>query len=154
MNDRPADQEMPAAPETAGVPAVAPHHPFAPPRRSRLSCVAFRLFILLLVAGLIYFVAEEWDWWVGSAALQSTDDAYLHADLTPLAAKVPGYVRDIPVRDFQKVKAGDLLVQIDEDDYRAELEQAEANVADAQAAIQTIDQQRLLQAAVIDEAQA
>ena len=91
---------------------------------------------------------------MASAVLQTTDDADLHADLTPLAAKVPGYVREIPVRDFQKVKAGDLLAQIEDDDYRATLEQAEANVADAEAAIQTIDDQRLLQTAVISEAEA
>jgi membrane fusion protein (multidrug efflux system) len=137
MTDRPAE----------------PHHPFAPARPAHWVGVAFRLFVLLLVAGLIAFVANEWDWWVGSAVLQTTDDAYLHADLTPLAAKVPGYVVDIPVRDFQKVKAGDLLVQIEDDDYRAELRQAESNVADAEAAIQTIDDQRRLQAAVIDEAE-
>src|SRR5580704_828934 len=152
MNDRPANLEKPVAPEAAAVPAGAPQHPFAPPRRSRLSGVVFRLFVLLLVAGLILVVAEEWDWWVGSAVLQSTDDAYLHADLTPLAAKVPGYLREIPVQDYQKVKAGELLVQIEDDDYRADLDQAEANVADARAAIQTIDDQRQLQAAVINEA--
>ena len=152
MDDRVS--EKPPAIETGGAAADAPHHPFAPVRTSRWVGVAFRLFVLVLVGGLIAVVANEWDWWVGSAVLQTTDDAYLQADLTPLAAKVPGYVRDIPVRDFQKVKAGDLLVQIDDDDYRAELEQAEANVADAQAAIETIDQQRLLQAAVIDQAEA
>jgi membrane fusion protein, multidrug efflux system len=154
MDDRPAELERPPATEPGDAPATAPHHPFAPARPSRWVGVVFRLFVLVLIGGLIAFVANEWDWWVGSAVLQTTDDAYLHADLTPLAAKVPGYVREIPVRDFQKVKAGDLLVQIDDDDYRAELEQAEANVADAQAAIQTIDQQRLLQAAVIKEAEA
>ena len=111
MNDRPAEQERPLAAETAGAAANAPHHPFAPARTSRWVGVAFRLFVLVLVAGLIAFVADEWDWWVGSAVLQTTDDAYLHADLTPLAAKVPGYARDILVRDFQKVKAGDLLVK-------------------------------------------
>jgi membrane fusion protein (multidrug efflux system) len=98
MNDRPAEQEKPAA-ETGGAAANAPHHPFAPARTSRWVGVAFRLFVLVLVAGLIEFVANEWDWWVGSAVLQTTDDAYLHADLTPLAAKVPGYVRDIPDRE-------------------------------------------------------
>src|SRR5271165_6199067 len=103
---------------------------------------------------LIAFVANEWDWWVGSAVLQTTDDAYLHADLTPLAAKVPGYVRQVPVRDFQKVKAGDLLVEIVDDDYRAELEQAEANVAASEAAIEGIEQQKLLQAALIQQAEA
>ena len=75
---------------------------------------------------------------------QSTDDAYLQADLTPLAAKVPGYVRRVPVQDFERVKAGDLLVEIVDDDYRAQLDKAQANVTAAKAAIQNIEQQKLL----------
>jgi membrane fusion protein (multidrug efflux system) len=113
-----------------------------------------RLFILLLAGGLVVVVAREWDWWVGSAVRQSTDDAYLQADLTPLAAKVPGYVRQVPVQDFQKVRAGDLLVEIVDDDYRAQLDQAQANVAAAEAAIANIDQQKLLQGTVVKEAEA
>jgi hypothetical protein len=42
-------------------------------------------------------LGNEWDWWVGSAVPQTTDDAYLHADLTSLSAKVPGYVRRVNV---------------------------------------------------------
>jgi membrane fusion protein (multidrug efflux system) len=152
MNDRPAEQQKPDA--TTSAAASVPQRPFAPARPSRWLGVAFRLFVLVLVGGLIAFVANEWDWWVGSAVLQTTDDAYLHADLTPLAAKVPGYVRDIPVRDFQKVKAGDLLVEIVDDDYRAALEQAEANVAASEAAIQGIEQQKVLQAALIEQPEA
>jgi membrane fusion protein, multidrug efflux system len=113
-----------------------------------------RLFILLLVGGLVVMVAREWDWWVGSAVEQSTDDAYLQADMTPLAAKVPGYVRQVPVQDFQKVKTGDLLVEIVDDDYRAQLEQAQANVAAAQAAIENIEQQKLLQGTLVKQAEA
>jgi membrane fusion protein (multidrug efflux system) len=107
-----------------------------------------------MVGGLIVFVAREWDWWVGSAVKQTTDDAYLQADLTPLAAKVAGYVRRVPVKDFQRVKAGDLLVEIVDDDYRAQLAQAEGNFAAAQATIDTVDQQKLLQKAVIEQAEA
>src|SRR5271165_6051410 len=154
MDDRVADQPKPPASETDRAATDAPRHPFAPPRPPRWLGVAFRLLILVLVGGLIAFVANEWDWWVGSAVLQTTDDAYLHADLTPLAAKVPGYVRQAPVRDFQKVKTGDLLVEIVDDDYRAELEQAEANVAASEAAIEGIEQQKLLQAALIQQAEA
>ena len=51
-----------------------------------------RLFILILAGALIVLVAREWDWWVGSAVRQTTDDAYLQADITALAAKSPGYV--------------------------------------------------------------
>jgi membrane fusion protein, multidrug efflux system len=124
------------------------------PRRSRWLGTGVRLFILLLVGGLVAVVAYDWDWWVGSAREQSTDDAYLQADLTPLAAQVPGYVRQVPVQDFQRVKAGDLLVQIVDDDYRAALDEAQANVTAAKAAIQNIEQQKILQDALIKQAEA
>jgi membrane fusion protein, multidrug efflux system len=64
---------------------------------------------------------------------QITDDAYLQADLTPLAAKSPGHVRNVPVRDFQRVSAGDLLVEIVDDDYRAQLDRVQSSVDAAQA---------------------
>jgi membrane fusion protein (multidrug efflux system) len=113
-----------------------------------------RIFILLMVGGLVLVVAREWDGWVSSAVEQSTDDAYLQADLTPLAAKVSGYVRQVPVDDFQRVRTGDLLVEIEDDDYRAQLEQAQANVAAAEAAIDNIAQQKLLQQALVKQAEA
>src|SRR5580692_458948 len=115
---------------------------------------AIRLFILVLVGVLVVFVARDWNWWQGSAARQVTDDAYLQADLTPLAAKSPGYVRSVMVRDFQRVKAGDLLVEIVDDDYRAALDQAEASVDAASAAIENIERQKLLQQALIKQAEA
>ena len=152
MNDHPAATEIPLA-RTVDAAATTPR-PQAPPRTSRWLGTVIRFFILLLVGGLIVVVAQEWDWWVGSAVMQTTDDAYLHADLTPLAAKVAGYVRRVPVQDFQRVKAGDLLVQIVDDDYRAQLAQAEGNVAAAQATIETIEQQKLLQRAIIEQAEA
>jgi len=153
MNDDPRSPEQsPAAASSATV--GAPPRPAASPRRLSMLGAGIRLFILFLVGGLVVFVAHEWDWWVGSAVRQETDDAYLQADLTPLAAKVPGYVRQVPVQDFQRVKAGDLLVEIVDDDYRAQLEQADANVAAAKAAIQSIEQQKILQDAMVKQAEA
>jgi membrane fusion protein, multidrug efflux system len=113
-----------------------------------------RILILFLAVVLAIVVARDWDLWVGSAILQRTDDAYLQADLTPLAAKSPGYVRAVPVQDFQKVKAGDLLVEIVDDDYRAQVDQAQANVDAARAAISNIQQQKGLQQVLIKEAEA
>ncbi len=152
MNDQLTAREPPVAREADT--AIVP-----PPRQVPRHSVAWggigiRLFILLLACGLVAFVATQWDWWVGSARWQTTDDAYLTADLTPLAAKVPGYVRRVVVQDFQRVKAGDLLVEIVDDDYRAEVEQAEGNVAAALATIETIEQQELAQDAAIAEAEA
>ena len=157
MDDRVADQEKPRhgePDESAPAADAAPRHPFAPARTPSWLGVVFRLFVLFLVGTLIAFVAIQWDWWVGSAAVQSTDDAYLHADLTPLAAKVPGYVRQVAVGDYQKVKAGDLLVEIVDDDYRAEFDQAAANVTASEAAIQSIEQQKVLQEALVQQAEA
>src|SRR5580698_10324220 len=115
---------------------------------------AIRVFVLILIVVLVGFVARDWNVWQGSATHQVTDDAYLEADLTPLAAKSPGYVRSVSVRDFQRVKAGDLLVEIVDDDYRAALDQAEASVDAASAAIENIERQKLLQQALIKQAEA
>src|SRR4051812_8083793 len=113
-----------------------------------------RFFVVLLAASLVLFVARKWDWWTAWSVHQTTDDAYLQADLTPLAAKSPGYVRRVLVQDFQKVRAGELLVEIVDDDYRAQLDQTQANVISAQSAIENIEQQKLLQQALIKQAQA
>src|SRR5258708_16838655 len=152
MTDQPAGPEKPLA--RAADAASTPRPPIASPRAFPWLGTGIRLFILLLVGGLVVVVAREWDWWVGSAVRQATDGAYLQADLTPLAAKGPGYGPPVPVQDFQKVKAGDLLVGIVDDDYRAQLDQAQANVATAQAAIENIEQQKLLQQAMIKQAEA
>jgi membrane fusion protein (multidrug efflux system) len=112
-----------------------------------------RVLILVLIGALVLVVAREWNGWVGSATLQSTDDAYLQADTTPLAAKVPGYVKRVPVQDFQRVRGGDVLVEIVDDDYRAQLDQAQANVAAAGAAIDNIEQQKRLQETLIKQAE-
>jgi membrane fusion protein (multidrug efflux system) len=115
---------------------------------------ATRLFVVFLIGVLVIFVARDWDWWQGSAARQVTNDAYLQADLTPLAAKSPGYVRTVLVGDFQRVKAGDVLVEIVDDDYRATLDQAEASADAASAAIENIERQKLLQQALVKQAEA
>jgi membrane fusion protein (multidrug efflux system) len=112
------------------------------------------LYIVLLVAALIAVVAHEWNWWTGYATLQKTDDAYLQSNTTPLAAKVPGYIRRVLVQDYQTVKAGDALVELVDDDYRAQLAQADASVAAAEAALATIGQQRILQQSLVEQAQA
>src|SRR5262249_49383596 len=126
----------------------------APRPRFPWLAVGVRVVVFLLIGALVVVLIREWDLGVGSSVKQSTDDAYLQSDLTPLAAKVSGYIRDVPVRDFQRVKAGDLLVQIVDSDYRAQLDQATANVAAAEAAIENIEQQKIAQDQVIKQAEA
>jgi len=85
--------------------------------------------------------------------VQETDDAYLHADLTPLSTKVAGLVASVTVSDYQAVKAGDLLVTLRDDDFMAQVHQAEASVAAADAAVVNNQKQRQLQDARIVEAE-
>jgi len=84
--------------------------------------------ILLMAAGIVFLVSGNWNTWASDRASQETDDAYVRADLTPLSTKVAGLVATVAVSDYQAVKSGDLLVQLEGDDFRAQVEQAEAAV--------------------------
>jgi membrane fusion protein (multidrug efflux system) len=110
------------------------------------------IFVLLLAGAVAYTLAHNWNGWEGGRAEQVTDDAYVRGDLTPLSTKVAGIVRNVKVADYQKVQAGDLLVELQDDDYRALLAQAQAAVQAAHAALQNNQKQRALQDARIDHA--
>jgi membrane fusion protein, multidrug efflux system len=113
-----------------------------------------RLLAALLAGCLVALVMVNWNRWVGGRAAQWTDDATAVADLTPLSAQVAGHISAVLVSDFQNVKAGDLLAQIDAAPFRAQVDQAQANVAAANAAIANLQAQERLQAANIAAAQA
>ena len=114
----------------------------------------WRVLVFIVAIGIIIVVFTRWNRWEGSAGWQLTNDAYLTADLTPIAAKVGGYLRDLPVEDFQRVHAGQVIAQIVEDDYRAAVAQAEAGIASASAQAETLKAQRELQLATIAAARA
>jgi membrane fusion protein (multidrug efflux system) len=114
--------------------------------------VAWRALVLVIALAIILVVTTRWNRWVGAEGWQSTDDAYLQADLTPISAKVAGYVRHVPTQDFERVRAGQLIAQIVDDDYRATVEQAEANVAAAAAQIESLKAEQALQEANIEAA--
>ncbi|HET6977388.1 MAG TPA: HlyD family secretion protein [Pyrinomonadaceae bacterium] len=111
-------------------------------------------FLVLALAAVILFgVSGGWNRWVGSGS-QKTDDAILRADITPLSTRVSGTVVQVAVADYQRVKAGDLLVQLKDDDFKAQVAQAEAGVAAAQAALENNAKQKDLQSSRIVQAQA
>jgi membrane fusion protein (multidrug efflux system) len=112
------------------------------------------VLVLLLAAALLLVITTNWNAWVGSRGSQKTDDAYLRADITPLSTRVSGTVTQVAVEDYQKVRAGDLLVQIKDDDYRAQVEQSEAAVQAANAALENNSKQKALQESRIAQAQA
>jgi membrane fusion protein (multidrug efflux system) len=117
----------------------------------RLAIPAFAVFAALVF---IAVATLRWDAWVGGAAVQTTNDAYVRAETTRLASRVAGEVRTVAVKDFQRVKAGDLLIGIDPADYEAQVAQAEAGVAGAKAALDNLDNQVELQYATIAQAEA
>ena len=121
---------------------------------ARLRAFLPSLLAALLAVALVVGITTNWDRWTGAAGPQWTDDAYLQSDLTPLSAQVSGRIVSVAVQDFAQVKAGDLLVQIDDLPYRAQLQQAEANVGAARAALGNLSAQELLQQANIAAAQA
>ena len=114
----------------------------------------WRAIVFLLALGVLILVTTRWNRWESNARRQSTDDAYLQADLTPVAAKVSGYVRSMPVQDFERVRAGQLLVQIVDDDYKATVDQLSASVRAAAATVEALKAQRSLQGANVEAAKA
>jgi len=130
----------------------------APPASTPATQTWRRLAIpLLAVAAAVVFVivaTTRWDGWIGGMAVQSTNDAYVRAETSRLSSRVAGAVQAVPVKDFQHVKAGDLLVQIDRADYEAQVAQAQANVVAAQAALDNLSNQVELQYATIAQAEA
>src|SRR5271166_4303017 len=94
------------------------------------------ILIVLLAVAVVVTVTRNWNAWEGGKVDQVTDDAYVRGDLTPLSTKVAGIVRDVRVSDYQQVNRGDLLVELQDDDYQAQVAQANAAVEAARAAIE------------------
>jgi membrane fusion protein (multidrug efflux system) len=142
MSDEPPPPAPPADP------------PAAPPHRLAWLFPLLRVVFVIAAVLLAWYVAANWNRWTGSARYETTDDAAIAGDVTPLAAKVSGYVASVPVGDFQTVRKGDLVVEIDPADYRAQLAQAQANLAAAQASLANLANQKDVQRALIRQAEA
>jgi membrane fusion protein, multidrug efflux system len=83
---------------------------------------------LVLVAALVFSVKE----YVFLQSHAETDDAQVDGDISPVIARVPGYVNEIRFQDNQYVHAGDTLVILDDRDYKIKLDQAVAAQTAAQ----------------------
>ncbi|HTI86661.1 MAG TPA: HlyD family secretion protein [Alphaproteobacteria bacterium] len=123
----------------------------------RIRAKATRKNIVVAGAALMIGIAAAWaavDWWAVGRFIESTDDAYVGGDITVIAPKVPGFIAEVAVSDNQSVRAGDLLVKLDDRDYRAALAKADAAVAGQRAALAHLGATRRLDEARIAEAQA
>ena len=103
------------------------------------------LLVVALGLAVLITITRNWNTWEGGKVEQVTDDAYVRGDLTPLSTKVPGIVRAVHVEDFQRVHKGNLIIELQDEDYQAQVDQASAGVAAGRAAIENNRRQRELQ---------
>jgi membrane fusion protein (multidrug efflux system) len=93
-------------------------------------------------------------WWTVGRFIESTDDAYVGGEVTVIAPKVSGLIAQVLVTDNQTVRAGELLVKIDDRDYRAALDKATGAVEAQRATLANLDATGRLQEAMIAQAEA
>ena len=142
------ETESPATkePPNAQPPATPPASP------SRWQKYLTPVLVVLLALAVLVAVTRNWNSWEGGHLEQVTDDAYVRGDLTPLSTKVAGIVQTVAVSDYQQVHKGDLIVALEDNDYQAQVAQANAAVEAARAAIENNLRQRQLEDARIDKA--
>ena len=155
-----------AAASSAGVPAMAPspgvpapHNAGAPmgkpaPQPRRAGRVRRFVMPVLILAALGYGGKIGYDWFVEGRFLVSTDDAYVGANTSIIAAKALGHLTAVPVVDNQVVHQGDLLTSIDDGDYRNAVDTVKARLATQDATIARFGRQIEAQGAAISQAEA
>ncbi|EGT0667668.1 HlyD family secretion protein [Citrobacter sp. RHB20-C16] len=111
-----------------------------------LGCIAVITFVFL--------ATTQWSEWTSSHRIQTTQNAYVKADYAVLSARVSGYIKNLPVGDYEKVHAGDLIAQIDDSEYGFAVAAAQAALAKAQANLDNLDGEIAQQRARIKASQA
>jgi membrane fusion protein (multidrug efflux system) len=124
------------------------------PNKNRKPLFKQAALVALAAIATIGIAKFGYDWWTVGRFTQTTDDAYVGGDVTVIAPKVAGFISQLAVTDNQQVHAGDLLLKLDDRDYRAALAKAEASVALQKAALVNLDATRNLQDAIVAQAQA
>jgi membrane fusion protein (multidrug efflux system) len=144
-NQRPVSE--PAAPQSAVASEPAPESG-APRQRNRLRHLAAGVAMLAvgLAAG-TYYLEDV-------APYESTDDAFIEAHVTPVAPQVAGRVAQLVVQDNQEVKAGDVLVQIDPNDFQTKLDQERANLAASRSRLRQANAQFTVDQAKVEQEKA
>ncbi|MGQ9366367.1 HlyD family secretion protein [Azospirillum sp. ST 5-10] len=109
------------------------------------------IVVVLLLAGAGW---AGWSWWTDGRFLESTDNAYVEADITVVSPRIDGYVAAVAVEENQPVARGDVLLRLDDRDFRAKVDQARASAESVRASIATIDSRLALERALIAQAEA
>jgi membrane fusion protein, multidrug efflux system len=141
----------------ADAPTLTPMHRVSAATRLRVSMERLRRRFLLWVGApvaVVLIACGGTYYWTSARFVVSTDDAYVQADSTTVAARVSGYVSAVTIEDHQSVTAGQVLAQIDARDFRAALDQARADVRADQAAVEDLEAQIAEQSTLIARAHA
>ena len=85
------------------------------------------LIIVLLVGG--YFLYQKINF---SLTHETTDNAQIEAQITPVLPRVSGYVKNITVKDYDSVKTGDLVVELDDAELQSQLDEMDADYRQSQ----------------------
>ncbi len=93
-------------------------------------------------------------WWDNSSHYKSTDDAFIAARQIAIAPQVTGYVTSVPVTDNQHVEAGAVIARLDDRDYQAALDQADAQMTAAKAGVANVQAEIDVQTAQIQSSKA
>jgi len=102
------------------------------------------------MAGVVWLANHD----ESAASVQKTDDAYVKADATAVSPRVSGTIVDVAVAENQAVHAGDLLFTLDDRDYRVALDNAKAQVANAEANVAILKAQITRQESLLKQAHA
>ncbi|WP_300633593.1 HlyD family secretion protein [Pseudomonas sp.] len=127
------------------------------PRSLRVRILSSLGFAAVAIVGVL-IVLYAWQLPPFSSAVETTENALVRGQVTIIGPQLSGYVFEVPVQDFQYVKAGDLLVRLDDRIYKQRLDQALAQLAVQKASLANVVQQRnsaeatikLRQAALVD----
>ena len=89
--------------------------------------------IIFLICGIFYSIHTIF--------YKSTDDAFIEGHIVTVAPRISGSVLSLKIEDNQEVKKGDLLLEIDPNDYEAKLKQSKAKLEEAHAALISAENQ-------------
>jgi membrane fusion protein, multidrug efflux system len=117
---------------------------------------ALRRALLALLACVIAAAGARffYDWWTVGRFIETTDDAYVGGDVTPISPHVAGFVAEILVKDNDYVRSGQPLIRLDDRDFRAALDHANAVIGQQQATLASLEARARSQQSVIQVAQA
>lgn len=103
------------------------------------------LTLIVLMGGIagVALVLYAWRLPPFSSSVEMTDNAYVRGYVTTMSPQVSGYVVDVPVKDYQEVRQGDLLAKIDDRIFRQKLAQAQASLDSQKAAFDNSRQQEI-----------